>query len=378
MHGRRAFAWRRACALLCIASSAGVRVERRPRLNVDFRRGLAGSVAGALTNGLLHPLDTVKTIRQAAPKEFPGTGRTLRRIWRQSGPRGLYGGLGASMLGSMPSSFIFFGTYEFVKERLRALKPDCTLDERARIHVLSAACGNAASSLVYVPKEMLKQRLQAARVAGVSTGARQVLSAIVHEHGLRGLYAAYTATVFRNIPTTALRYAIYEELRLRLRLGDEPGTLRPRTMLCGAISGAASSVLLTPVDVVKTRLATGQYAARLGLRGSLVKLATEEGLAGLFAGAKARMVGAALFSAIGLSCYEACKQLLRCSDKATLVVAEGGARGEAPVGAPRESRASGPLAWLRAVRSALDSERARSSSESADDATGAMSWQQHH
>lgn len=84
-------------------------IERRPRFGVDFRRGLAGSLAGALTNGLLHPLDTAKTIRQANPKQFPGTFRTIGRIWRTNGIHGLYGGLGTAMVGAMPSSFIFFG-----------------------------------------------------------------------------------------------------------------------------------------------------------------------------------------------------------------------------------------------------------------------------
>ncbi|KAG8462364.1 hypothetical protein KFE25_012184 [Diacronema lutheri] len=317
----------RALALACFlpACTLAIVAERRPRFSVDFRRGLSGSLAGALTNGLLHPLDTVKTVRQANRAQFPGTFRTIRRIWQQNGPRGLYGGLGTAMVGAMPSSFVFFGTYEFMKARLQALKPDCSLDERARIHVVSAACGNAASSLIFVPKEMVKQRLQAARVAGVSTGVRQVVSTIVKEHGVRGLYAAYSATIMRNIPTTVLKFLIYEELRLRLAASDESATLRVRSMACGAISGACSSVLMTPLDVVKTRLATGQYAATLGMRRSLVKLATEEGLSGLFAGAKARMVGAALFSAIGLSCYEACKQLLRCEDGANLADAPRGA-----------------------------------------------------
>mmetsp|Transcript_22488 Transcript_22488/g.53281 ORF Transcript_22488/g.53281 Transcript_22488/m.53281 type:complete len:155 (+) Transcript_22488:783-1247(+) len=92
-------------------------------------------------------------------------------------------------------------------------------------------------------------------------------------------------------------------------------------MVCGAISGAISSIAMTPLDVVKTRLATGSYIASLGLRGGLLKLAREEGLAGLFAGAKARMVGAALFSAIGLSTYEACKKAFRCGDEATAAAA---------------------------------------------------------
>lgn len=232
------------------------------------------------------------------------------------------------------------------------LKPNCSLDERARIHIAAAACGNAASSLIFVPKEMIKQRLQAARVAGTPMGVRKVVSAIVKENGVRGLYAAYSATLLRNIPTTALKWLIYEELRLRLVAGNESAALPVRSMLCGALSGASSSIIMTPVDVVKTRLATGQYLARLGLRGSLVKLATEEGLAGLFAGAQARMLGAALFSAIGLSTYEACKHLLRCSEHetATVVLCAADEPDDRPVGSTRRG---GEGLWARGAKGAV-------------------------
>lgn len=285
-------------------------------VDMDLRRAISGAAAGAISNGLLHPLDTVKTVRQSNPKAFPGTFRTIHRILSTDGPGALYGGIGTAMLGAMPSSFVFFGTYEAVKSRLSRAAGNCTARTRAQIHVASAACGNCASSLIYVPKEMIKQRLQAAKVARVQLSVQSIVTSIVREHGVRGLYSAYTATIFRNIPTTVLNFLIYEELKhqlaARLAVTDEDSFLKSWSMVCGAISGASASVLVTPVDVCKTRLATGQYLARLGLRGSLLKLAREEGVGGLFAGAKARMLGSALFSAIGLSSYEACKHLLRC------------------------------------------------------------------
>lgn len=324
-----------ACIALALSASSA---RHDPVVSLDIRRASAGAIAGALANGLLHPLDTVKTVRQTSPEAFPGTFKTISTIWSKSGPRGLYGGLGTAMVGAMPSSFVFFGTYEFVKARLHRRFADCSLEARARIHMCAAASGNAASSLIFVPKEMIKQRLQASRVRGVTIGVRQVVRAAIAENGVRGLYAAYTATIMRNIPTTALNYFIYEELRLRLGVSNETAAIRVRSMLCGAISGALSSVVMTPLDVVKTRLATGRYVASLGLRGSLVKLATEEGLIGLFAGAKARIVGAAIFSAIGLSTYEACKHLLKCDDYAAT---DAGGDADAATKRPKQAQSAG-------------------------------------
>jgi len=290
-----------------------------------MRRASAGALAGAITNGILHPLDTVKTVRQADPKNFPGTFRAMSRVLQQSGWRGLYGGLGTAMVGAMPSSFVFFGTYEAMKARLTRLAGERSVEARAKIHMVSAACGNAASSLIFVPKELVKQRLQAARVAGVEASISSVVAGVVKDNGVRGLYAAYTATICRNIPTTVLNFLLYEELKVQLaryRVSDEGSPVKYRSMVAGACSGACASAIMTPIDVCKTRLSTGRFPASLGLRGSLARIAREEGIRGLYAGAQARILGAALFSAVGLSTYDYCKQLMGVGTSVDKIVRE--------------------------------------------------------
>ena len=82
----------------------------------------------------------------------------------------------------MPSSALYFGTYEAVKTRLMRVAAERFPEApkvvggggeedgggtggvhpaaRAGAHAVAAACGNAASSLVFVPKEYVKQTLQ--------------------------------------------------------------------------------------------------------------------------------------------------------------------------------------------------------------------------
>lgn len=222
-----------------------------------------------------------------------------------------------AMVGAIPSSFVFFGTYEAVKTRLTGAVTHWGPRTRAEIHCAAAACGNAAASLIFVPKEMIKQRLQAARVAGDTATVRGIVAAIVRREGVRGLYAAYTATLMRNIPSTAVRFLVYEELKhqlARLHISDDGSVLgKEVSAVCGFVSGAVASVTMTPIDVAKTRLALGIYPSSLGLRGSLARIARDEGLGGLFAGAKARMVGSAIFSSVGMWSYEAAKEALGCA-----------------------------------------------------------------
>ncbi|KAK4536763.1 hypothetical protein CDCA_CDCA09G2788 [Cyanidium caldarium] len=307
---------------------SSVPVQKLPRVAV------AGGLAGAIVNGLLHPLDTVKSVRQADPARYSRrTLGTLQQLVRESGAGVLYRGILPAVIGAATSSSIYFGTYETVKSLLmaaRARRSAATttttsvslppMGERSMIHMLAAASGNIASSIIFVPKEVLKQRLQAGREATVW----QVWQ---HQH-LRGLYWGYRATLLRNVPTTVLNFVFYEELKIRLvqlrrlwrahRSGPPAASLEPVTphavelLLAGSMAGALSSALTTPLDVVKTKFSTATSArlSSLSVLGMLRHVLQQEGPAGLFRGVSARAFWAGAFSAIGFGTYEFCKSLL--------------------------------------------------------------------
>jgi hypothetical protein len=46
---------------------------------------------------------------------------------------------------------------------------------------------------------------------------RGVVSSILQQEGLRGLYRGYRATLLRNIPSAVLRFALYEELKIAIQ-----------------------------------------------------------------------------------------------------------------------------------------------------------------
>ena len=161
-------------ALFAAAAAAGrARPLPAPRPRLDLvRLAAAGGFAGSVANAALHPLGTAKTLRQARPEEFTNTFGTLYALLLQ-GPRGvrrLYAGAVPAVVGAAPSSAVYFGTYEATKRRLRralaarrAERGEAggpTIGGRALVHLTAAACGNAASSVLFVPKELVKQRMQ--------------------------------------------------------------------------------------------------------------------------------------------------------------------------------------------------------------------------
>ncbi|CAN0432074.1 unnamed protein product, partial [Pylaiella littoralis] len=84
----------------------------------DLKMAVAGALAGAIATAALFPIDTAKTLRQANPKAFKGTRDALGHICRTRGPLAIYTGIPTAVVGAMPSSALYFGTYEAVKTRL--------------------------------------------------------------------------------------------------------------------------------------------------------------------------------------------------------------------------------------------------------------------
>lgn len=319
-------------------------VAAAPRVAVGWRLAAAGGLAGALTNCALFPLDTVKTLRQADPARFPGALPAARDVLRRHGLAGLYAGVSPALVGSALSSALYFGTYELVRRRMRAARRGAAAGAGAgffasparRIpgNALAAACGNIASSLLFVPKEVVKQRMQAGVDSGQFVRAARTL---VRVEGLQGLYRGYKATLLRNIPSTMLRFVLYEEAKLALAAGRLGSRVRrkaggaatrgnarrgaradppPRELAtlelvgAGAASGAVASAITTPMDVIKTTFATGKAAPGAGIFDVAATIVKERGVGGLYVGIRPRVLWSGLFAAVGFSTYELCKAWL--------------------------------------------------------------------
>jgi hypothetical protein len=84
---------------------------------------LAGAAAGLVSSVVTCPLDVIKTRLQAqvsrkgAP-DYEGVRETMNRIWRSAGIRGLYRGLGPTVLGYLPTWGIYFSVYDQIKNTL--------------------------------------------------------------------------------------------------------------------------------------------------------------------------------------------------------------------------------------------------------------------
>lgn len=305
-----------------------MRLLRFGELKRNFLVAASGGVAGGMATGLLYPLDTLKTIRQS-DQSLQTLGSAFG-VLRERGMRNIYSGVVPTMLGSIPSSALYFGAYEGAKRWLFKNFGDERRDEqritlnRPTIHMIAAASGNIISSAIFVPKEAIKQKLQAINSGAIpfplsfsasslnqelvksSVSIREVVLHIWTTSGWKGFFPSYRATLMRNIPSAMVRFTVYEELKHLGRV--EPGD-NLRILLIGGAASALSSACTTPIDVVKTRLATGTLPKGTKVAAAIAQIAKKEGLKGLYSGVQERALWSALFGGVGLTCFEKCKTL---------------------------------------------------------------------
>ncbi|XP_065635516.1 S-adenosylmethionine carrier 1, chloroplastic/mitochondrial-like [Quercus suber] len=105
------------------------------------------------------------------------------------------------------ASAVFVGVYEPTKQKLLKLFPE---NLSAAAHLTAGAVGGMAASLIRVPTEVIKQRMQ----TGQFTSAPDAVRLIVSKEGFKGLYAGYGSFLLRDLPFDALQFCIYEQLRI--------------------------------------------------------------------------------------------------------------------------------------------------------------------
>lgn len=287
---------------------------------------IAGATASAAAVSALHPMDTLKTVIQRAASAT-GTGATATSVsttgslnafsalvltLRSGGPQALYKGLSPSLAGQVPAGAVKFAAYESLTQIAYSISPK--LQSNALCDYTCAALAFVACSVVLVPGELLKQRLQAGAYPSFGTAFKDMI-----KQGVRkGLYTGYRATLVRDVPYTMLEFGLYAQLKRAMRnaLGNKRKLTAPEELMLGGLAGGLTGFLTTPLDLAKTRLMTqsmgspGVAKEYSGIVDCLVKVAKTEGLPGLFKGSAARVIWLVPFTALYFGVHESTKRVL--------------------------------------------------------------------
>ncbi|XP_043797156.1 calcium-binding mitochondrial carrier protein Aralar1 isoform X8 [Apis laboriosa] len=251
-------------------------------------RFVLGSIGGAVGATAVYPIDLVKTRMQnqrtgslVGELMYRNSFDCFQKVIRHEGFFGLYRGLLPQLMGVAPEKAIKLTVNDFVRDKFMDKKGNLPLYGE----IISGACAGGSQVIFTNPLEIVKIRLQ---VAGEIAGGSKVRAwTVVKDLGLFGLYKGARACFLRDIPFSAIYFPVYAHTKARL--ADEGGYNNPLSLLVsGAIAGIPAAALVTPADVIKTRL---QVIARrgqttyTGLLDCAKKIYKEEGARAFWKGA---------------------------------------------------------------------------------------------
>ncbi|KAM5239343.1 mitochondrial carrier protein SCaMC-3L [Ctenodactylus gundi] len=183
-------------------------------------RLLAGSLAVAISQTLINPMEVLKTrLTLGRTGQYRGLGLLdcARRILEHEGPRAFYRGYLPNMLGIIPYAGIDLAVYEMLRcfwlKSGRDMKDPSGLVSLSSV-TLSTTCGQMAS----YPLTLVRTRMQAQDTAakGPNPTMSGVFRQILAQQGWPGLYRGMTPTLLKVLPAGGISYVVYEAMKKTL------------------------------------------------------------------------------------------------------------------------------------------------------------------
>uniref|UniRef100_A0A915EIJ5 Mitochondrial carrier protein n=1 Tax=Ditylenchus dipsaci TaxID=166011 RepID=A0A915EIJ5_9BILA len=224
----------------------------------------------------------------------------FKKVVKFEGVFGLYRGLLPQTFGVAPEKAIKLTMNDWVRDHAR------TEDGRIPLYAELLAGGAAGGSQVIFtnPLEIVKIQLQ---VAGeITTGPKVNVFSVLRKLGFWGLYKGVGACLLRDVPFSAIFFPAYAHAKTYF--ADDNGLNSQMSLIYSAfIGGAPAAGLVTPADVIKTRLQVAARAGQTTYSGIIdcaTKVYKEEGFRAFWKGSMARVCRSSPQFAVTLWAYE--------------------------------------------------------------------------
>ncbi|KAJ3032033.1 UNVERIFIED_CONTAM: hypothetical protein HDU68_008066 [Siphonaria sp. JEL0065] len=289
-------------------SSTTVQASQVPKQsnNVGIKsalsQALGGFVAGAVSTGVLHPLDVIKTrfqINESTKRGIfgiRGTYNTFNAIRSQDGIKGLYRGLAANLAGSTLSWGFYFLWYDLIKTQMQhyvdsrsseTLQQKSVQNMPASYHLAASALAGATTCLMTTPFWLIKTRMCADRASdpGAYKSLWDGLTRTYQGEGVRGLYKGLSMSLV-GVSHGAVQFMVYEEMKKwQTRNGRKMSSTDVTVM--SVTSKVVAMVVTYPYQVIRARIQNqrtdtgGQYGSSLQ---TISRIYIGEGVRGFYKG----------------------------------------------------------------------------------------------
>ena len=188
-------------------------------------RLFAGGVAGMVAAAIVYPLEVVKTMLTLYPDRCKSIPDALSMVYRSSGIKGLYRGLGPTLVAMFPYVGVEFMVYETLKHRYETfIGPVGTI----ALLLLGAAGGAAAQASAH-PLDVIRRRMQMQSMNADKDDGKETkrysnmfagLYSVAKNEGVHVLFKGLGPACFEKIPSTAIGYFIYEFLKVTMKVAS--------------------------------------------------------------------------------------------------------------------------------------------------------------
>ncbi|KZS90517.1 mitochondrial NAD transporter [Sistotremastrum niveocremeum HHB9708] len=299
---------------------------------------IAGAGGGLVSSIATCPLDVIKTKLQAQrvahhSANYLGVLGTVKSIIRHDGLRGLYRGLGPTILGYLPTWAIYFAVYDGIKTRygeaplgvvqvagkvypaaqVKGYQP-VMREHPWSLHIFSAMAAGACSTIATNPLWVIKTRFMTQpRDESRYRHTFDAFWTIWRTEGPKAFYRGLGSSLL-GITHVAVQFPLYEELKSLAQKKTEGPISSGTILICSAVAKMTASIATYPHEVVRTRL---QIQRRLrnggpeeltnaynGIIHTARRVVHEEGWRGLYKGLSINLFRTVPNSVVTMLTYE--------------------------------------------------------------------------
>jgi solute carrier family 25 carnitine/acylcarnitine transporter 20/29 len=229
---------------------------------------IAGCLGGVTQVIIGQPFDTVKVRLQnqvEGKKVYTSMTDCIKKIYTYEGPTAFYKGVLPPLLAVGGCSSIQFGVLETTKRFFLSLQSGTKKELEMRYIFLSGAVAGLANSIISIPAEHLRIRMQIQQnSAGTSGEYRSSIDAakkIYKKHGIQGIYKGGFISAIREMYAYGIYFATYElALRTLMQKGQKRTDLHPiQYLIGGSLAGYVVWFMEYPLDLVKTKIQADSF-----------------------------------------------------------------------------------------------------------------------
>ncbi|KAF2068801.1 hypothetical protein CYY_009877 [Polysphondylium violaceum] len=296
------------------------------RSNEKLLHLLTGATSGLLADSIMHPIDTIRVRLQVEKvgqnKYKGGTFSVFRSIVKNEGVSYLYKGLPIVAVATVPAHGLYFFGYEYFKGKIQQHYGD-SAGQSSMTHFVAGNIANLMGSIVWVPMDIIKQRLQVQSDTAKShpnqtfyRGSFHAAKVIFKEEGVRGFFRGFLPTLYIYGPYVGIYFSFYEKAKqigkryIDFNNDDNKYISLAFQLTNGFMAGSLAAAITCPLDVVKTRIQVqrlGDERLYTGMLDGFKTILKEEGLSAFVKGMGARVLWLAPGSALTIAAYEQLK-----------------------------------------------------------------------